>query len=84
MGVIPVGGERSMIDVWSLIHAHARAWPDLKGKRMAEDRAAYNARDREVLSGLADVDAERWKSMCAGCGWTVHGAVGLSWCKNTG
>ena len=82
LGVIDLADNITPVDVWQGLHLSALAWqgiPDDHGQ--AGQRMLIDDSDLSVLRTLSDFPAERWTQLCDATGWTVYGAIALSWCS---
>lgn len=81
-GAVDLGDGLTPIDIWQGLHANARSWADVPyGASQQQDRMLIDGTDLGVLKALASYPAEKWSALCEAVGWTVYGAVGISWCK---
>ena len=82
LGVIDLADDLTPVDVWQGLHLSALAWqgiPDDHGQ--VEQRRLIDDSDRSVLGALSEYPAQNWMQLCNATGWTVYGAVALSWCS---
>ena len=66
------------VDLWIEIHRLA----EKHAKSLPHDAKVFDALTLELLNDLSSVDATKWRALCRGIGFTVYGAVAMSWCKN--
>lgn len=70
------------VDVWQLLHSDAQEWEDTpRNSKFYKIREMLVQADRDALRKLRKFPATTWEYLCFGAGWTVYGAVGLSWCE---
>ena len=82
-GVVQLGDGLTPVDIWQGLHGNARAWQNVPyGAGQQQDRMLIDGTDLSVLRALAEYPAEDWAALCHATGWTVYGAVGLSWCAD--
>ena len=82
LGVIDLADNLTPVDVWQGLHLSALAWqsiPDDHGQ--TGQRRQIDDSDRSVLGALSEYPAQNWMQLCNATGWTVYGAVALSWCS---
>lgn len=73
--------ELTPVDLWQGLNGNAKAWQELIfNPENTEVCARIDGSDRQFISYLQNFPASRWLMMCHGTGWTVYGAVALSWC----
>ncbi len=68
--------------IWTSLHTNAELW--LRAGFSADtitQRASIQENDGAILRVLSTFPAAKWSAMCEAVGWTVYGAVGLSWCE---
>ncbi len=83
-GATDLGDGLTPIDIWQGLHANARNWSAVRyGASQHHDRTLIDGSDLSVFKALATFPAAKWSAMCEAVGWTIYGAVGLSWCKDT-
>lgn len=83
LGAIDLAENITPADIWQGLHLSALAWEGVANDHgQAEQRAMIDQSDISVLSALSEYPAERWKHLCDATGWTVYGAVALSWCAD--
>lgn len=81
-GAVDLGDGLTPIDIWQGLHAGARSWGRTSyGVAGDQDRVLIDASDLSVLRVLQNFPATNWTALCEAVGWTVYGAVALSWCK---
>jgi len=70
-------------EIWVIIHNNAAI---LEGKsnssHASKDRLSVDKNDLGILKKLGECSFSFWHSLCIASGWTVYGAVALSWCKD--
>ncbi len=73
----------SLTELWHIVHHHAADWPSLPtgGSKIVYHRDRVDQEDLDTLTALQGVEAQRWSALCSAAGWTVYGAVALSWCE---
>ncbi|WP_237093424.1 hypothetical protein [Nereida sp. MMG025] len=72
----------SAVDVWQMLHSNAQEWETVpRNSHFFKIREMLDQADRDALKKLEDYDALLWEHLCYGAGWTIIGAVALSWCK---
>jgi len=70
------------VDVWQLLHSDAKEWDTTpRNSKFFKIREMLDQADYEALKKLREFPATSWEHLCFGAGWTVYGAVGLSWCE---
>ena len=67
----------SPIDIWYLLHRHADIWITSSNANCEK----IDGTDAGVIRSASSIQATRWSALCAAAGWTVYGAVALSWCE---
>lgn len=68
--------------IWVSLHLNAKMERDtLSNPRLSRETARMSGQIMYLLEALQDVPAQRWWDLCEASGWTVYGAVGLSWCN---
>lgn len=68
--------------IWVSLHLNARMEQDtLSNPRLARETTRMADEIRYLLKALDTVPVQNWWDLCEASGWTVYGAVGLSWCK---
>lgn len=73
--------QMTPIDIWQLVHSNAREWLQVpRNSNFFRIREMLDDADREALAKLSDLAPDIWEHLCYGAGWTILGAVGLSWC----
>jgi hypothetical protein len=82
LGVIDLADDIAPVDVWQGLHYNAVAWRDIPDD-VGQDaqRAQIDASDLSLLGVLSEYPADRWMNLCDATGWTVYGAIALSWCS---
>lgn len=65
------------VDLWREIN---RIADNLERKPMGQ-MAVSDALTLELMGDLGKCDAGIWRGLCRGVGYTVYGAVALSWCR---
>lgn len=82
-GVVDLSENMTPVDVWQGLHLSARAWQEVPaGPDQDVQRASIDESDLSILSVLSNYPAGHWKRLCEATGWTVYGAVALSWCSS--
>lgn len=82
LGVVDLAENITPVDVWQGLHLNATAWreiPDDHGQDA--QRRLIDESDLSVLSVMSNYPAGHWSRLCDATGWTVYGAVALSWCS---
>jgi len=70
------------VDVWQLLHSDAQEWETTpRNSKFFKIREMLDQADHGALKKLRKFPATNWEHLCFGAGWTVYGAVGLSWCE---
>ncbi len=67
--------------IWTSLHLNAQMEQEtLANPRLSRETARRAGEMAYVLAALRDVPVQRWFQLCDAAGWTVFGAVALSWC----
>ncbi|WP_213549456.1 hypothetical protein [Vannielia litorea] len=81
-GSLRVGRDLTLPYIWTSLHINAEMEQETRSDpRYQRETARFEREIQGLLSALAEVDTRRWYTLCEAAGWTVYGAVGLSWCK---
>lgn len=80
-GSYSFGGDLTLPYIWVSLHMNAELAAQSEREAWHPQEAARFTEQLNFLCrSLRDVPAERWVAICQAAGWTVLGAVGLSWC----
>lgn len=81
-GALHVGNGLYPAHLWYEIHNNATSWflsfQQNENINVLNDVTEF---DVKLTKNLSDLPAERWSALCSAAGWTVYGAVALSWCE---
>lgn len=70
--------------IWVSLHLNAQMEHDTQNNpKLSRETARMTSQIVYLLEALKEVPAQNWWAICEASGWTVYGAVGLSWCQNT-
>lgn len=73
--------DLSLPYIWVSLHLNAQIEQDtLANPRLSRETARMSGEITYLLQALQNVPAQNWWNICEASGWTVYGAVGLSWC----
>jgi hypothetical protein len=68
--------------IWVSLHLNAQMEQEtLANPRLSRETARMSGEIEYLLDALREVEFQKWWDVCEASGWTVYGAVGLSWCK---
>ena len=74
---------KPVIDLWQNIHGNAASYERLRQENaLKADMEFINLSDNGNYENLLNCEHTIWAKLCDGIGWTVYGAVALSWCKD--
>ena len=69
--------------VWVSLHLNAKMEQEtLNNPRLSRETARMANEITYLLESLKEVPVQKWWDLCNASGWTVYGAVALSWCKD--
>jgi hypothetical protein len=69
--------------IWISLHLNAQMEQDiLADARMSQETSRLAEEITFLLHTLKAVPASTWSDLCDASGWTVYGAIGLSWCMD--
>ena len=67
--------------IWVSLHLNAQMEQEtLKNPRLSHETARMANEITYLLSSMKEIPAKKWWRLCDASGWTVYGAVALSWC----
>jgi len=83
VGAHMLDGPITAVDVWQILHSNAKEWEEVpRNSKFFEIRDMLDQADRQALEKLASFEVTLWQHLCYGAGWTILGAIALSWCKD--
>ena len=75
--------EFILVDLWREIHTLSYVWSEANSEfNLFKRPTRTELRVENYLLGLSVCPHTAWSSLCSAAGWTVYGAVALSWCKD--
>lgn len=70
--------------LWTSLHLNAQMEQECQqNDGLAREARRFEGEIGRLLRLLQDVSTQNWWELCTASGWTVYGAVGLSWCHGT-
>lgn len=76
-------GRSTLAETWHRLHLNAVAWSEIwQSDDLIYDRLLLDEGFSSFIESLSTCPTSRWSALCEACGWTVYGAVALSWCKD--
>lgn len=82
-GARTIEGPMTVVDIWQLLHTDAKEWRQVpRNSNFFKIREMLDDADRDALQKLHAFEADHWEHLCFGAGWTIIGAVALSWCND--
>lgn len=73
----------TLADLWQGLHGGARAWSSVeRNSHHTQNRLLIDGADVNLLQSLSACPAARWSAFCEAAGWTIYGAIALSWCAD--
>lgn len=82
-GVIPLNDDLTLPYIWSAIHLSAKMASQFSDdKNYGGEVARMKESDLFLLEALREVPSETWARLCNASGWTLYGAIALSWCED--
>lgn len=82
MGACLLPDNVSLPHLWHRIHSNASILASSSNESPTfSDQENVDRKDICLIEALSKCHADKWHSLCAAAGWTVYGAVALSWCE---
>lgn len=81
-GAVRLGDDHTLPTLWASLHLSAKVASDFADdSRVVAEIEGMERSDLFLLNSLADIEVKAWSEFCEAAGWTLYGAVAISWCK---
>lgn len=68
--------------IWVALHLNAQMEQETRNNpRLSRETVRMADEILYLLDALKGISVQKWWNLCKASGWTVYGAVALSWCK---
>lgn len=71
----------NLVQKWVSFHEDAKEYNQIQGLKSGYFRDEVDKKSYKKLFDFSKIKCKQWHSLCTAAGWTVYGAVALSWCE---
>ena len=83
IGALRINDKYYAFEIWHILNTNAKLWEQYhKLPSRFKNRDDIDVECQNMLQSFTSFPSDRWHTLCTAAGWTVYGAVALSWCQD--